>query len=262
MANKSNLRTYLGISMFFLAVAGFAQARTITVGPGAAYDFDSIQAGIDAANDADTVLVAYGEYVITEPITFRGKAITVKSEAGPDETTIRMGTPTDTNRTSVVVFENNETAASVLDGFMIAGGTGYWMSSENKWLGGGIFFDASSATVSNCAIVQNSAKHGGGVFCAYQSTPRLIDCIIAENSSATSSGGGVFAWSGVYLTLTNCIVRGNSAGSSGGGVVCTYDSSMTMTGCIISGNSATADSGGGVMCWDKSSATLTYCTIV
>lgn len=100
--------------MFFLAFAGFAQARTITVGSGAGYDFDNIQAGIDAANGADTVLVAPGEYVITVPITFRGKAVMVQSEAGRDETTVRMGTPARTKRASVVIFDNNETAASGL----------------------------------------------------------------------------------------------------------------------------------------------------
>jgi hypothetical protein len=73
-----------------------ANGATITVGPGAGYDFSAIQMGIDAAVDGDMVLVAPGEYVITEPVTFRRKAITVKSEAGPDETSIRMGTPTDT----------------------------------------------------------------------------------------------------------------------------------------------------------------------
>ena len=115
-------------AIFIMAIVlggiGPANGATITVGPGAGYDFDSIQAGIDAAVDADTVLVAPGEYVITEPITFRGKAITVKSENGPDETTIRMGTPADTERGSVVVFENNETADSVIDGFTITGGQG------------------------------------------------------------------------------------------------------------------------------------------
>jgi hypothetical protein len=67
LANKSNLKKSLATSMFLLAIAGLTQAVTITVGPGADYDFDSIQAGIDAANDVDEVLVAPGEYVITEP---------------------------------------------------------------------------------------------------------------------------------------------------------------------------------------------------
>jgi len=186
MANKSNLRTCLAISIFLLVMAGLAQAATITVGPGAGYDFDTIQAGIDAAVDGDTVLVVPGEYVITEPITFRGKAVTVKSEAGLDQTTIRMDTPADTNRGSVVFFENNETDASVLEGFTITGGRGSYGLSA----GGGIYFDASSGTVKNCTIVQNTAGYAGGVFCRNLCSPKLIDCIIAENSASGSGGGG------------------------------------------------------------------------
>ena len=183
-------RMRLMFASFIMAIVlggiGPANGATIAVGPGAGYDFDTIQAGIDAANDADTVLVAPGEYVITEPITFRGKAITVRSEAGRDETTIRMGTLADTNRGSVVIFENNETAASVLEGFTITGGKGN--------AGGGICFDASSGTVRNCAIVQNAAKNSGGVLCAYPCSPILIDCIIAENTTEELGfgGGGMF----------------------------------------------------------------------
>ncbi|HUU19537.1 MAG TPA: MBL fold metallo-hydrolase [Sedimentisphaerales bacterium] len=264
MANKENLRICLAISIFFLSIAGLAQAATITVGSGAAYDFDTIQAGIDAAVDGDTVLVAPGEYVITEPVTFRGKAITVKSEAGPDETTIRMGTPADTNRGSVVLFENNETAASVLEGFTITEGKGSWL--EDSWLGGGILFNASSGTVKNCSIVQNRVEgSGGGVFCAYPGSPILIDCIIAENS-AGDSGGGVFAWGESSLTLTNCIIRGNSAnrtgsyGGIGGGVGCYLNSSTTMTNCAIVSNMARV--GGGLFCGDNSSVIMTHCAVI
>ena len=107
--------------------------------------------------------MAPGEYVITSPITFRGKAITVKSEAGPDQTTIRMDTPADMNRACVVIFENSETDASILEGFTITGGRGLFNPSVNATGGGGIvFFNASSGTVKNCAIVQNSADVGGG----------------------------------------------------------------------------------------------------
>ena len=129
MTKKRNLEIWHLTIMFLLVMATAVQATRITVGPGAGYDCGSIQAGIDAAAHGDTVLVAPGEYVITEPVSFLGKAITVMSEAGRDETTIRMGTLADTNRAdperaSVVVFENGETAESVLEGFTVAGGAG------------------------------------------------------------------------------------------------------------------------------------------
>ena len=262
MVDKSNLRNCLGIYTFLLSVAGLAQAATTTVGPGACYDFSTIQAGIDAAVDGDTVLVAPGEYIITEPITFRGKAITVTSEAGPDQITIRMGTPADPERGSVVVFENDETAASVLDGFTITGGKGIFVPSDDDWGGGGILFVASSGMVRNCAVVQNTTIWGGGICCFHSCSVTLIDCTIAENV-VREDGGGVFAWDGCSITLNNCIITENSTTGVeviGGGVACADNSSVTMTDCIISGN-LSADAGGGIACW-QASLILTRCAIL
>ncbi|MHC4536052.1 MAG: right-handed parallel beta-helix repeat-containing protein [Planctomycetota bacterium] len=238
-----------------------AQASTITIGSGAGYDFETIQAGIDAAVDGDTVLVAPGEYIITEPITFRGKAIIVRSEAGSDETTIRMGTPVDTNRGSVVIFENDETTSSVLDGFTITEGKGSWVSSLSAYVGGGILFNASSGTLRNCLVMNNQADDGGGggVSAYFGSTPTLTNCTFTVNSA--EYGGGVHCWDSCSLILTDCVITENSAGNSAGGVFCGQNSSVTMNGCIIRGNSTTKESGGGVNCWVNSLATLTNCII-
>jgi len=249
--NVHRIRLVLVVSIAAIVLGGIkpANAATIEVGAGEGRDFDTIQAGIDAASDGDTV--------ITEPISFRGKAITVISEAGPDVTTILMGTPADTNRGSVVIFENDETISSVLDGFTITGGKGSFL--QDSLCGGGILFNVSSATVRNCTIVQNRARRGGGVVSAYPCSPTLIDCIISENSSIRS-GGGLSAYVGASLTLTNCIIKQNSsAQSTGGGVMCWDKSSATLTNCIISDNSAVRH--GGVMCGESSSMTISNCII-
>ena len=94
-----------------------------------------------------------------------------------------MGTPADTNRGSVVVFENNETVESVLDGFTITGGRGSWWPSAGGSGGGGIVFDASSGTVRNCTVVENTAKNGGGVIAWSGASPTLTNCIISVNSA-------------------------------------------------------------------------------
>jgi hypothetical protein len=252
---------YIAIVVFGIKLANGA---TINVGPGAGSDFSTIQAGIDAAVDGDTVLVAPAEYVITEPITFRGKAITVLSEAGPEETTIWMGTPADTNLGSVVVFENNETDASVLDGFTITGGRG--SGPQNASGGGGILFDTSSGTVKNCAIVQNSAAAGGGIMSWGKSSATVSNCTITGNS-VTIIGGGADAASGSSLTLIHCTITENSATRSGGGVACWENSSAILADCTIRGNSATgailhmAGYGGGLYAGQNSMLTLTNCNI-
>ena len=238
-----------------------ANGAMVTVGPEAGYDFNTIQAGIDAAVDGDTVLVAPGEYVITEPITFRGKAITVRSDGGRDQTTIRMGTPADHKRGSVVIFENNETEASVLDGFCLTGGIGTWgeQPDQQAGAGGGIAFNGSSGTVQNCAIVRNNSTAAGGIMCGYECSVTVTDCIIAENS-AEENVGGVFVWRDASLTLTNCIIAGNTALYDGGVACARLGSSLTMRNCTICRNSAT-DQGGGLGCYEGASVTATNCII-
>ncbi len=261
MSLMTNRTTYLTMSVILPVVLCMAAlGKTIYVGDDGQTDFASIQAGIDAAVDGDTVLVAPGEYVITEPVTFRGKAITVKSEGGPDETTIRMGTPADINRGSVVVFENGETTASILEGFTITGGISSWVSSANAYAGGGIYFNASSGSLINCAVVKNRADNGGGggVSAAYGSSPILTNCSLTGNS-AILAGGGVLCYINSSMTMTDCIISGNSSLSLGGGVYGGSNSSITMTNCTIISNTA-QDGGAGIGC-SSSSATLTNCVI-
>jgi hypothetical protein len=118
-------------------------------------DYATIQEGIDSAAVGDTVLVAAGEYIITTPINFNGKAITVQSEEGAGETTIRMAEePSDIERASVVIFESEEAEASVLDGCILAGVKG---------------------------IRQQRGYRGGGLLCINGSSPTIIKCMISGN---------------------------------------------------------------------------------
>ena len=114
-------------------------------------------------------------------------------------------------------------------------------NNTSSFLGGGVC--ASSSTVINCLISNNSARnsssYGGGVY-AYNST--VINCQISNNTSS-SDGGGMFASSS---TVINCQISNNSAMGSysdgGGGV---YASGSTVSNCQISNNTS-FDSGGGV----------------
>ena len=55
------------------------------------------------------MFVKPGDYVVTEPIAFRGKEITVRSEAGSERTKIRLSEkPADEERASVIIFENRK----------------------------------------------------------------------------------------------------------------------------------------------------------
>ena len=108
-------------------------------------DFPTIQAGIDAANDDDTVEVSPGTHF--ENIDFKGKLITVTSTNGPEATAIdgRQQRP-------VVVFHCGEGNGAVLSGFTIINGQATGLPLTN---GGGIDIVNSSPTISGNVIMHN-----------------------------------------------------------------------------------------------------------
>src|ERR1700690_642577 len=97
-----------------------ARARNTKHAPGNTIlvpaDQPTIQAGINAASNGDTVLVSPGTY--NENIDFMGKQITVTSSSGPAVTIIDGGGYT-TDSNATVNFSTNETPNSILSGFTI-----------------------------------------------------------------------------------------------------------------------------------------------
>ncbi len=134
------------VFLLFMVLPVFGMAATIHV-PG---DQPTIQAGIDAATDGDTVLVAPDTYV--ENINFLGKAITVTSELGPEVTIIDGSSPEDPDFGSVVTFWNDEGRDSILEGFTLTGGSGNYMSEGDQYFGGGISVAGSSPAVTGNII--------------------------------------------------------------------------------------------------------------
>jgi hypothetical protein len=207
-------------------------------------EYPTIQAAIDSCNNGDTVLVAPGTYTGDGncDIEFKGKAITVKSENGPESCIIDCnGTEQDPHRG--FYFHNNEDANSVLQGFTIINGYAFE--------GAGIFCHTASPLIRDCLISANTAfvgnqsdgGGGGGIKCIY-SNLTITSCIVCNNSAdyggGVSSGGhfGTLA----TLTMINCYILGNKSERSSGGIYCNGD--ITLLNCTIFGNRAGSEGGG------------------
>jgi parallel beta-helix repeat protein len=166
-------------------------------------DFSTIQAGIDASVNGDTVVVASGVY--GEHITFSGKSILLKSENGPDETVIESVN----NGTPIVRFENGEGQNSILDGFTIRNANG----------APAINISYAGPTIINNKFINNinSDSDGGAINAVYGTLLRIIDNVFEANSSVYGTGGGVRSY-GLDLIISGNVFRSNNAGTHGGAI--------------------------------------------
>jgi predicted outer membrane repeat protein len=223
-------------ALLILPNIAMAPGRTIHVPD----DQPTIQAGIDAAADGDTVLVQPGVY--TENINFNGKNIVVGSLflATSDTSSITQ-TVIDGNRIgSVVNISNEEDSTAVLVGFTITNG--------NAWLsGGGISCEGSAPRLLNLNITGNEAYYfGGGIYCQ-NAHPRLESLRITDNRSS-HEGGGLFCMDS-NPRLKNVTISYNKTFYYGGGLAC-WGSNPPLENVSIFQNS-TMDRGGGVSLFDS-----------
>ncbi len=229
----TTLKSFSGLVFLLLFLTVPLGAATIYVPD----NYSTIQGAIQAAGQGDVIRVRPGTYI--ENIDFLGKRIEVSSVQGPETTIIDAG-----HHGAGAVFLNGEGPGSVLRGFKIINGIGFFNEVEERTLGGGVYCSGSSPTVDNCWILSNTADLGGGIFCE-SGAPAIGGCIVGQNQA--DSGGGI---SSRYADpeIRACTFAANSVLYGGGGIKCVGGAPM-ITGCLFSNNETTVlgvGGGGGV----------------
>jgi parallel beta-helix repeat protein len=213
----------VGCMVVFMLISSVAMANIINVPA----QQPTIQDGIAAANNGDTVLVAAGIY--EESIIFWGHSIVLLSEDGPEVTTIQAPGGSYT----YILPEDFDTSSSGMNGAAYRG-----------------LVDANSSPavviLDNCdknAVISGFTIDGFNlVRCVYgmYSSAEISDCII-ENGFGGYDAGGVFIQYGAPLIRDN-IVRNNYAPISGAGIFVSLGDGFGM--CYITGNTCYNNSSG------------------
>ena len=242
------LRT-IAFTITILGFAATASAEQICVPA----QYSTIQAAVANASDGDEILVDEGIY--HEAIDFLGKAIALRSVAGP-ECTVIDGSGFDTSVVKCVSWEDADT---VLDGFTVTGGTGTQDATRRK--GGGLFNRFAGPTIRNCIFTDNTAEFGGGIG-SFGGWPTITDCIFIHN---TATAGGEFGGGGVgglvgTTTIRNCVFIENVAtGVAQGGGLAVAGEDVEVVNCLFYANEAFY---GGGMRNESCTATIVNCTFV
>ncbi|MCP4580831.1 MAG: T9SS type A sorting domain-containing protein [candidate division Zixibacteria bacterium] len=246
------MRNSVGITGTLVILLYFASMATIINIPD---DYPTIQQGINAGTDGDTVLVQSGTYV--ENISFNGHNIVLGSlflttgDTSYISTTIIDGDSSGT----VVSFLNGENNGAVIAGFLIRNG----YSVE---FGGGVSCANSNPTIT-CNIIsgnialgsQFTDATGGGIYC-HNSSPIISYNIITTNLAlsgwwASGAGGGIYCFNS-SPTISNNVISENIALGEwgyGGGISMLFSSPLLINNLIIENQAL--QMGGGIYCWSS-----------
>ena len=246
--------------------------------------YPTIQAAVDAALPGGTILIADGIYtgVGNRGVDFKGKAITVRSENGPENCIIDCQ-----KKDRGFVFQSGEGPASVLSGVTIRNGliannpheyTYPWETPHS--FGGAILCNHSSPTITDCRMIGNRVKlyelifdfslnvYGGAMACINSSHPTIRRCHIESNQalgggavggSSWACGGGIYCDTTSFIVLTdstvaNNLVKGGTSSSQaswpywpldseGGGLCIAGQTASVITNTLIIGNTAVYQTG-------------------
>ena len=150
-------------------------------------DYNRIQAAVNAANNRDTIIVRDGTYRENVVVD---KGLTIRSENGPDSTTVRAP------------FSRDPVFKITSDNVVISGFT---VRNSNEGMNAGIYIESD---VNYCTISNNKPVNNGVGIYLYSNNKynQITDNILEDNNL------GIYLVSSNDNTITNNKVTDNNVG--------------------------------------------------
>ena len=152
------MKRLLMLALTMSAPCALLYAQTLIRVP---QDQPTVQAGINAAVNGDTVLVAEGTYsvnlVLTKKIVLGSLYIIDDSTSHISKTILDGGTPSHPDSGSVLLILDGTDSTTVISGFTIQNGSGTKVTYPDGTfvVGGGISIIAGGATITHNVVVNN-----------------------------------------------------------------------------------------------------------
>ena len=216
----------------------------VTVGHGPQYQYQTIGEALAAADPQGgsdpvvtrSIAVAPGTYAAASGEVFPlviDPGLTLRALDADDRPTLEGS-----GDNPVLHMEDIPADSSTLvDGLIITGGTGHWVSANS--FGGGAYINNAAPVLRNCLFTGNQAMYGGGAYVA-NGDAVFENCVFSGNEALHDDypkGGGFMCFGFCSPVLRNCLVLDNFSEEEGGGVKIYNGPTLTMENCVVAGNS-------------------------
>ncbi len=202
-------------------------------------------------------------YVTAGSVTISGLTIANGHDSSTGGAGLRSESGTTVNL-SDCVFDSNEAAGTSDGGAMASRGTiaitRCTFRGNSADLGGALYLDGATATVTDSVLDSNSATYGGGILAGAS----LVISNTTFRSNRADFDGGALYLAGTtpirYTTIRNTTFSGNHADGNGGAIICTGNCNLAVRNSTLAGNDAGRGAGG--LALDDPSANATVAATI
>jgi len=175
-------------------------------------DQPTIQAGVNAAVNGDTILVAPGTYTGDDnrDILVSGKQLVIMSSGGADSTIINCDGGWYEKHGGFYI-ENQETSGSLIHGFTIMG----VYSDEYEWWQA-LYLNDTQVDVEDCIFTNNDCASSYGTARCVNSTAHFLDCRFINNHCIGNVAMSIEG--GSNILIENCLISHNVSGGDNSGI--------------------------------------------